>query len=141
MAVNPAGDDNLAGNPFIDSDGDVHANDTTIYLEDADIVTSATEGLTIKGVKVSATIAVAVPTIADAKNDVVLVDVAAMAFAPAVGDIVFAVPLVALPTDCLLLSAYVSATDTVSVTFGTKEGGAGVTGANKDFKFIFWDLT
>lgn len=30
MALNPSGDDNLAGNTFIDSDGDVHLNGTTV---------------------------------------------------------------------------------------------------------------
>jgi hypothetical protein len=48
MAANPAGDDNLAGNTFIDSDGDLHLNGTTVYTEDATFVgqivgTSATK--------------------------------------------------------------------------------------------------
>ena len=33
MAYNPSGDDNLAGNPFLDMDGDVHLNGTSVYVE------------------------------------------------------------------------------------------------------------
>jgi hypothetical protein len=100
------------------------------------------EQATMKGFYVSGTVAVAVPTIADAEADSVDVDLAsALTFAPAVGDLVVAVPLEALPTDCLLNGAYVSATDHVIISFGTKEGGGGVTGANKNFKFVFIDLT
>lgn len=33
MAQNPAGDDNRAGNPFIDMDGDQHFNGTSIWFE------------------------------------------------------------------------------------------------------------
>ena len=88
------------------------------------------------------TIAVAVPTIADAESDVVAVDVsAASGFAPKVGDAVIAIPLEALPTDCILSGAYVTATDEVSVAFDTKEGGGGVTGANKNFRFLYFDCT
>lgn len=47
MAVNPTGDDNLAGNPFLDSDGDVHLNATTIYAEAANIVLDTTTGTKI----------------------------------------------------------------------------------------------
>lgn len=141
MARNPAGDDNSAGQPYEDLDGDWHWNGTTVYMEDAVLDYGSTEAPAIKNWKVSGTVAVAVPTIADAKTDVVVVDLSSMTFAPAVGDAVFAIPLEALPTDCLLTGAYVSATDTVSVTFATKEGGGGVTGANKNFKFLFLDLT
>ena len=88
------------------------------------------------------TIAVAVPTIADAETDVVAVDVsAASGFQPHVGDAVIAIPLVALPTDCILNGAYVTATDEISISFGTKEGGGGVTGASKNFRFIYFDCT
>lgn len=89
----------------------------------------------------SETVAVTVPTIADAESDVAVVDVSAITFVPAVGDAVIAIPLVALPTDCLLNGAFVSAADEVTISFGTKEGGAGVTGAAKNFKFLFCDLT
>lgn len=48
MAANPPGDDNLSGNTFIDTDGDLHLNGTTVYTEDATFVgqivgTSATK--------------------------------------------------------------------------------------------------
>lgn len=96
----------------------------------------------IKGIYLSAVVAVAVPTIADAETDEVAVDVAAaLTMQPAVGDVVIAIPQEALPTSAILNGAYVSATDTVTVSFGTKEGGAGVTGANKNFKFLVIDLT
>ncbi len=69
------------------------------------------------------------------------VDISSLTFAAAVGDAVIANPLEALPTDCLLLGAYVSGTDTITVTFGSKEAGGGVTGANKNFSFLIFDLT
>lgn len=100
-----------------------------------------TERAAIKGILVSGTIAVAVPTIADAETDIVAVSIAAMTFAAAVGDAVIAIPLEALPTDCVFNGAWVSATDEVTISFGTKEGGSGVTGANKNFKFLIVDLT
>lgn len=90
----------------------------------------------------SDTVAVAVPTIADAETDRVAVDVsAASTFQPKVGDAVIAIPLEALPTACILNGAWVSATDEVTVSFGTLEGGAGVTGANKNFRFLYADCT
>ncbi len=105
---------------------------------------NAADQATFKGTYVSGTVVVAVPTIANdaAENgDSVAVDVSAMTFACAVGDAVIAIPLEALPTDCLLCGAYVTNTDTVTVTFMSKEGGGGVTGANKNFAFLFYDLT
>lgn len=33
MAANPSGDDNKAGNPYVDIDGDVHGNGTSFYVE------------------------------------------------------------------------------------------------------------
>jgi len=33
MAKSPTGDDIKAGNPYVDQDGDVHANATSVYLE------------------------------------------------------------------------------------------------------------
>jgi hypothetical protein len=82
---------------------------------------------------------VAVPSITDPDIAKVDVDVSAMTFAPAVGDSVIAIPLEALPTNCRLGGAWVSATDTVTITFGSE--GGNVTGANKNFKFLFDDLT
>lgn len=105
--------------------------------------TDATDRVTIKGIYMSpSNVVVAVPTIADAESDEVAVDVSgAFSMAPAVGDAVIAIPQEALPTDCLFNGARVTATDTITVSFGTKEGGSGVTGANKNFKFLVFDLT
>lgn len=101
-------------------------------------VEMATTPLTV----VSSAIDVAVPTIADAEIDEVAVDVAAAStFVPKVGDAVIAIPLAALPTSAILCGAYVSAADTVTVSFAAKEGGSGVTGANVSFKFMYIDLT
>jgi hypothetical protein len=106
----------------------------------------ATDRVTIKGFyKNPAPISVSVPSIVNdvAENiDSVVVSVAAaFSIQPAVGDAVIAIPLAALPTDCLLLSAYVTATDNITVTFGSREGGAGVTGAAVNFDFFVIDLT
>ncbi len=35
MAKNPTGDDNVAGNTFIDQDGDLHLNGTSVWTEGA----------------------------------------------------------------------------------------------------------
>lgn len=100
------------------------------------------ERATVNGIYYSANVTVAVPTIADAEIDEVAVDVsAAFTMQPAVGDVVVAIPTEALPTDAILCGAYVNATDTVTVSFAAKEGGSGVTGANKTFKFLVIDLT
>lgn len=106
----------------------------------------ATDRVSVKGIYMSpANVSVAVPTIANdaAENgDSVAVDVStAFSMQPAVGDAVIAIPQEALPTDCLLCGAYVTATDTITVTFMSKEGGGGVTGASKNFKFLVIDLT
>lgn len=133
MARNPSGDDNLAGNTFTDSDGDLHFNGTTVYVEAATL--DFAEGK-ITNFIVSGTVAVTIPSFAAETTDSVAVDVAsAFTASVAVGDFVIASPLEALPTDCLYAQAYVSATDTITVTFDAKEGG-GVTGAAKNFKFI-----
>lgn len=134
MARTIAGDDPTATAVYVDNDGDTHFNGSTVYVEAAPL--DFGEGV-ISNFVVSGTVAVAVPTIADAKCDVVSVDVAAAFVASiTVGSVVIACPLEALPTDCLLTGAYVTATDTVAVTFSTKEGGGGVTGANKNFRFV-----
>lgn len=105
-----------------------------------------TDRVAIKGIYMSpANVVVAVPTIANdaAENaDSVAVDVSgAFSMQPAVGDAVIALPAEAMPTDCLIAGAYVTATDEITVTFMSKEGGGGVTGANKNFKFLVIDLT
>jgi hypothetical protein len=104
---------------------------------------NATDRTDIKGFYMTpAVVAVTVPTIADPETDSVAVDVSsAFSMQPAVGDAVIAIPMEALPTDCLLLGAYVTATDEITVTFSAKEGGSGVTGAAKNFKFLVIDLT
>lgn len=100
---------------------------------------SASERAAIKGVYTSGTVSVAVPSITDPDIAKVDVDVSAMTFAPAVGDLVVAIPLEALPSNARLQGAWVSATDTVQVVFGSE--GGNVTGASKNFKFLFIDLT
>ncbi len=99
----------------------------------------AAELATPKGEYVSGTIAVAVPSITDPDCAKVDVDISGMTFAAAVGDAVQAIPLEALPTNCRLGGAWVSATDTVTITFSSE--GGNVTGANKNFKFLIKDLT
>lgn len=115
-------------------------------------VTTATGGIKVgtsenlssgvKGIHKSSTVAVAVPTIADAEIDEVAVDVSsAFTIQPTVGDAVIALPSEALPTSAILCGAWVSATDQITVSFAAKEGGSGVTGANKNFTFLVLDLT
>jgi len=135
------------------SNGEFYCNGTTWFaLNGATLAGSfaagsdATDRVTIKGFyKNPAPVSVTVPSIANdvAENiDSVAVNVAsAFSIQPAVGDAIIAIPLAALPTDCLLLSAYVTATDTITVTFGSKEAGAGVTGAAVNFDFLVIDLT
>ncbi len=100
---------------------------------------SASERAAIKGVYVSGTIAVAVPSITDPDIAKVDADLSGMTFAPAVGDMVVAIPLEALPSNCRLQGAWISATDTCQITFGSE--GGNVTGASKNFKFLLIDLT
>lgn len=98
------------------------------------------EAAAIKGIYTpSANISVAVPSITDPDIAKVDVDVSSMTFQPAVGDVVIAIPQEALPSNCRLQGAWVSATDTVQVVFGSE--GGNVTGASKNFKFLFIDLT
>jgi len=97
------------------------------------------ERAAVKGVYYSGTIAVTVPSITDPDIAKVDVSLAAMTFAPAVGDAVIPIPLEALPTNCRLQSAWINATDQVQVTFGSE--GGNVTGAAKNFGFVILDLT
>lgn len=138
MARSPSGDDPTATVPYTDMDGDHHLNGTTVYTEDATF-DYGTEGAVIKNIKYSGTIAVAVPSITDPDIAKVDVDLSALTFAAAVGDAVIAIPLEALPTNARLQGAWVSATDTVQVTFGSE--GGNVVGANKNFAFLVIDLT
>lgn len=97
------------------------------------------ERATVKSIVYSGTIVVAVPSITDPDIARVQVSIAALTFAAAVGDAVIAIPLEALPTACRLQGAFVYATDGVEICFGS-EGGS-VTGANKNFGFLIFDLT
>lgn len=141
MASDPSGDDNKAGNPYVDLDGDVHTNGTTIYWDGSgtSLVNSGTDGATLKGLYTSGTISVTVPSITDPDIAQVAVDTSSLTFACAVGDQVIVTPIVALPTNCRLQGAYVSATDQVTICFGSE--GGNVTGGAKNFNFLFFDLT
>jgi len=88
-------------------------------------------------------ISVTVPTIADAEMDEVAVDVSSsgFGFTLGLGDLVIVNPEVALPTSCVFQGAYVSAADEITFSFGTLEGGAGVTGAAKTFAVLAFDAT
>jgi hypothetical protein len=113
-----------------------------LRVDTVQLGSSESEAPTIKGIYMSGNVTVAVPTIADAEIDEVAVNVAsAFTVQPAVGDAVFAIPTEALPTSAIFCGAYVSGTDTITVSFAAKEGGSGVTGANKTFKFVVIDLT
>jgi hypothetical protein len=86
------------------------------------------------------TVAVAVPSITDPDCAKVDVDVSSVSdFQPKVGDAVIAIPLVALPTNARLGGAWVSATDQITITFSSE--GGNVTGANKNFRFLYFDCT
>lgn len=148
-----SGSNNYAPTPGVGSqyqplvpDGD---GDLDLSAVDLEAVRSLTLGATaadhasIKGFYLnSSAVAVAVPTIADAEIDEVAVDVSsAFTMQPAVGDAVIAIPQEALPTSAVLCGAHVTATDEITVSFAALEGGSGVTGANKNFKFLVIDLT
>lgn len=100
---------------------------------------AGSERAAIEGINVSGTVAVTVPSITDPDIAKVDVDVSAMTWAPQVGDAVIAIPLEALPTNCRFQGAIITAADTVQLTFGSE--GGNVTGAAKNFKFLFVDLT
>lgn len=88
----------------------------------------------------SDTVSVTVPSITDPDIAKVDVDVSGgSVFQPTIGDVVVAIPLAALPTNARLQGAWVTATDSVQVTFGS-EGGS-VVGAARNFKFLYIDCT
>lgn len=95
----------------------------------------------IKGIYLSAVVAVAVPSITD--PDIAKVDVdisAALTAVSAVGDVVLALPQEALPTNARQQgSGTIIAADSVQLVFGSE--GGNVTGANKNYKFLIIDLT
>jgi hypothetical protein len=103
---------------------------------------TSTEAGSVKGIYLTGTIAVAVPSVAAAgliaKVDV---DISTdpLVYVAAVGDAVIAIPQEALPTNSRLQNAWVTATDSVQIVFGAET--AAVTGASKNFKFMLVDLT
>jgi hypothetical protein len=100
----------------------------------------ATQMVSSPGWYFTDTVAVTVPSITDPDCAKVDVDVSAGSeFAAAVGDAVIAIPLEALPTNCRLGGAWINATDQVQITFSSE--GGNVTGAAKNFKFLYLDLT
>lgn len=80
-----------------------------------------------------ATANVAVPSITAPGFGFADVTLAASQPPVGVGDCIAACPLVALPTNCVLLGAYVVSTNTIRAVFGA--GAGNVTGATKAFKF------
>lgn len=102
------------------------------------LVGDTTSAATVNGIYARA-FNVAVPSITDPDSASVDVDVSAFAVSVAVGDLVIAVPTEALPTNCKLGAAWVSATDTVQINF-TSVGG-NVTGATKAFKIAVIKVT
>ena len=82
-----------------------------------------------------------VPAITDPDIASVDVDIASdpLTVAAAVGDLVIAIPLEAMETNCRIQNAYVIAADSIRVVFGSL--GGNVTGGAKNFKFAFFDLT
>jgi len=89
----------------------------------------------VKAITATSATSVTVPSITD--PDIAKVDVTVSGVA--VGDMVLVAPLEALPTNCRLQGAFVTATDTVTFVFGT-EGGS-VTGAAKTFDILIFDRT
>ena len=102
---------------------------------------TSADRVVVKGIYMNAAnVSVAVPSITDPDSGSVAVDVsAAFTVQPAVGDAVIAIPQAALPADCVMTGAYVTATDTITVAFAST--GGNVTGANVNFKFLVVDLT
>lgn len=88
----------------------------------------------------SDSINVTVPAITDPDIASVDVDVSTVSeFQPAVGDAVIAIPMAAMETNCRIQNAYVIATDSVRVVFGSV--GGNVTGGAKSFRFLYVDCT
>jgi hypothetical protein len=102
---------------------------------------NATDRVTINGFYYSpANVSVTVPSITDPDIAQVAVDVSgSFAIQPAVGDLVIVAPMEALPTNCRFQGAYVSATDEVTICFGSE--GGNVTGAAKNFRMFIIDVT
>lgn len=101
----------------------------------------ATDRVAIKGIYMSpANVSVTVPAITDPDIAKVDVDVSsAFSMQPAVGDAVIAIPQEAMEANARILGCYVTATDQITVVFGSE--GGNVTGGAKNFKFMVLDVT
>ena len=101
----------------------------------------ATDRVGVKGIYMSpANVAVTVPAITD--PDIAKVDInvaTAFSMAPAVGDAVIAMPQEAMEANARILGCYVTATDQITLVFGSE--GGNVTGGAKNFKFLVVDVT
>lgn len=138
-AIRQGGEDVRVGD-VIDSSSDLVTRYSSSFADVTNTVIGTSEGVTIKGIYLSATVAVTIPSITDPDIAKVDVDVsAAFTMQPAVGDAVIAIPSEALMTAARLQGAWVNATDQVQVLFGSE--GGNVTGAAKNFKFLVIDLT
>lgn len=82
---------------------------------------------------VQTTVSVTVPSITDPDIGIVDVTISGLPAGIGVGDCVMATPLVALPTNCYFVNAYVTAANVVRCIF-ISDGG-NVVGAAKSFKF------
>lgn len=99
-------------------------------------VNELVRGVGVKGWVYDTALSVTVPSITDPDDAHVDVTVTGVAL----GDVVLGCnPTVALPANCLLTGAYVSAADTVRVNFASE--GGNVTGAAKTFSILIADLT
>ena len=109
-------------------------------LENASLlVGTAAERAAITGIYECANVAVTVPAITDPDIGSVDVDVSsAFTTSITVGSAVIAVPQEAMETNCRIQNAYVTATDTIRVVFGSL--GGNVTGGNKNFTFVVLTL-
>lgn len=117
---------------------DVTVGGDVVISGTLEVGSTDTERASIKGIYVS-TLAVTVPSITDPDIAKVDVDISGLTFAASVGDIVIVTPTEALPSACRLQGAWVTATDTVQITYGSE--GGNVTGASKTHKFLLIDLT
>lgn len=102
---------------------------------------NSTDRVVIKGLYMSpANVAVTVPAITD--PDIAKVDVnvaSAFSIQPAVGDFVIAAPQEAMEANARIQGCYVTATDQITLVFGSE--GGNVTGGSKNFKFFVIDVT
>lgn len=106
------------------------------------LVVGTGEGITtgIKNIVLFSGAAVAVPSITDPDIASVAVNVSSLTLGIALGDVVIGVGFgSALPTNCRYQGAYISATDEVTLVFGSE--GGNVVGANRVVTIIIADVT